>query len=498
MKATAIRGGAITIVAQFLRILIHFGSVVILSRLLDPGDFGLFAIVMSIVGVSEVIRDLGLSAAALQAERLTQKQKSNLFWINTGAGAVCAVLVVAISFPLASWYDDDRLTMLCQSTAIVFVLNGICTQFRVELNRDLKFQKLGLLDTLPLALGLVSAIAAAVLGLGYWALPIQAITAAIIGLALAVAMAHWCPSRPSYRSETVGLVRFGLDVSGTQVIGYLTRNIDTAIVGLVSTIQTAGGYNRSAQLLLAPVNQISAPLTRVALPVLSKIHRDGDRFESALVKSQTISCYAVSTIYLVAAALAVPIVDISLGRNWGFIAPIFAVLAISGIFRALNQVLYWGYLASGQTRKLLVNYVIFQPIIVIGAVVGSRYGALGVAYGVACGSAVYWTASALKMKRDLSLHSYSILTGAVRSVGFFGAPIAIGASIASKLSTETWTSLLFGLAGGVCAALVCVILIKSVRRDLSLLFNSGRTLLRKESSSQNSRPSTTEGVETSI
>ena len=82
----AARGGAVTVAGQIARIGVQMTSVVVLARLLTPHDYGVVAMVLAVIGVGELLRDFGLSSAAIQAPVLTRGQQTNLFWINTGLG----------------------------------------------------------------------------------------------------------------------------------------------------------------------------------------------------------------------------------------------------------------------------------------------------------------------------------------------------------------------------------------------------------------------------
>src|SRR5829696_6310068 len=131
----AARGALVTLAGQAARIVVQLASVVILARLLDPGDYGVLAMVLAVVGVGEIFRDFGLSSAAVQAKDLTVAQRDNLFWINTAIGVVLAVLVFASAVPLAVLYDEPVLRDVTRVLAVTFVLNGLATQFRADLVR---------------------------------------------------------------------------------------------------------------------------------------------------------------------------------------------------------------------------------------------------------------------------------------------------------------------------------------------------------------------------
>src|ERR1700712_5699788 len=89
----AARGAVFTVVSQGAGLLIQLSSVVVLSRLLTPRDYGLVAIVLVVVAFGETFRDLGLSSASVQAKILTTSQRDNLFWVNTAIGALLTVIV---------------------------------------------------------------------------------------------------------------------------------------------------------------------------------------------------------------------------------------------------------------------------------------------------------------------------------------------------------------------------------------------------------------------
>ena len=77
----AARGSGI-VLATRPAALLQFGSMVILARLLSPTDFGLVAMVTSVIGIADLIRDFGLSSAAIQAKTLSNDERTNLFWVN--------------------------------------------------------------------------------------------------------------------------------------------------------------------------------------------------------------------------------------------------------------------------------------------------------------------------------------------------------------------------------------------------------------------------------
>ena len=63
LKQKTVRGGAITAVGQLASVAISLASVPVLSRLLDPKDFGLIAMVAVLTNFARMFVDAGLSMA---------------------------------------------------------------------------------------------------------------------------------------------------------------------------------------------------------------------------------------------------------------------------------------------------------------------------------------------------------------------------------------------------------------------------------------------------
>src|SRR5437762_14050915 len=76
LKRRTISSGFITIAGQAAKFFLTLGSTMILARLLTPHDFGLVAMVTTVVSLLRVFKEAGLSVATAPQERITQAQSS--------------------------------------------------------------------------------------------------------------------------------------------------------------------------------------------------------------------------------------------------------------------------------------------------------------------------------------------------------------------------------------------------------------------------------------
>ena len=468
LGARAARGAAVTTGAQVARIGIQVASVVVLARLLTPHDYGLIAMVVAVIGVGEVLRDFGLSSAAIQAPELSVEQRDNLFWINTGIGAALALTVFLCAGPLALAYHQPELVPISRALAVTFLFNGVATQYRADLTRRLKFTRLAIADVAAPAVALTAAITAGLLGWGYWALVAQQLTMAGVLLLLLVGGARWLPGLPKRGVPLRDFLRFGGNLVGAQLVGYLSNNVDSVVIGVRFGAAPLGVYTRAYQLLMTPLNQLRSPLTAVALPVLSRITADVRRFGDFVCKGQLVLGYTLVTGLGLVASAPEPITAIFLGPQWLAAAPILRLFAMAGIFQILAFVGYWVYIARGLTGDLFRYSFVSAAIKIACILAGSAWGVIGIAIAYAIAPALSWPISLWWLSRRAELPIGRLYAGAGRILGLVTVAATVAALASAPLAPlGPWFQLGGAVVVGLAVYLLAALLLRPVRRDLA-------------------------------
>lgn len=473
LGAVAARGASVTVAGQAAKFLIQFGGIVVLARLLAPADFGLVAMVTAIVGVCEVLRDFGLSSAAVQARTLSAGQRNNLFWINTGIGAVLTLLV-ALSAPLlADLFDEPRLTAITQVLAVTFLLSGIATQFRAHLTREMRFGKLAAADVAAQCGGLLLGIAMAVTGFGYWAIVGQQVAQALLTAAFTAGFGRWLPGLPRRHEPMRGLLSFGWHLMGTQLLQYASKNIDSVIVGHQFGATSLGYYNRSSQLVNGPLNQLNVPASTVALPVLSRLQDDPPRYRRFLLRGQTALMTLVVGGFLAAAALAGPVVEILLGPSWTPAVEIFRVLAIGAALQGASYATYWVFTSKGLTAAMLRYAVVVRAVSILLLVGGAWFGMIGVAWAYTGGVGFSWLVGLVWVSRVSDAPVREMFTNGLRTLLVYGCG-AVAGYLASGVVDGPLPKVGVGLVAMVATCAVVAAVYPRYRADLAAVRDMAR------------------------
>ncbi|WP_375426334.1 lipopolysaccharide biosynthesis protein [uncultured Friedmanniella sp.] len=476
----AARGVLVTVGSQVIKIVLQVVGVVLLARLLTPGDYGLVAMVTAVIGVAEIFRDFGLSTAAIQAKTLSHAQRDNLFWINTAAGAAFTILVFFCAPLIAMLYGRPELVQLTHVLSFVFVLNGLGTQYRADLNRRLRFTALAAVDIAAPAVALALAVVAALAGAGFWALAVQQIVLSVVLLIGNGWTAHWVPRRPR-PAPMRELFTFGWKWAGSVFIGYLGNNVDSLTIGTRFGSVSLGLYNRAFQLLMTPLGQLRGPTTKVALPVLARLTEDRDASHRYLMRGQAaLGLTLVIGLGLVIGA-AEPITSIFLGAQWTSVEPILRLLAVAGIFQTLAYVGLWIYLAHGLTTELL-QYTVISVSIKVGCILlGSTWGVIGVAWGFALAPAISWPLSFWWLSRKSTVTVRPLIMQALR-ISALTAAVAAGSYGACEWASAggRWLQLPAGILGAAAVYALAFLAVPVYRRDVTGVVQIVRSGLQRK------------------
>ncbi|CAN5871576.1 lipopolysaccharide biosynthesis protein [soil metagenome] len=437
LQGTAVRGGVAVIIGQVSRTLIQLVGLILLARLLTPADFGLVAMVTSVIGVTSVLSDFGLSMAIMREAELPPSIRDALFYINTVLALIAAALVWAAAPLIAGFYHEPQLEAVARWLAPSVFIAGLAPQYRAELARKLKFGALASVDTIAQAVALAAACIAAVRGAGYWAVVIQQATAAVVLVIFLVALSRYVPrTRPSLRGvkEHVSL---GAASLGVDLTNYAAVYAAPAAVGQALGAAAVGLYTRAFQLVAFPLVQLAGPLTRVVVPILAHV-ADGPDLVAAAKRVQLAMAYALLPLLAFIIVGGEDLVEILFGPDWRPSGQLAQILAVGGIFQVLGYVNYWLFTRKGRLVLLWVlDGSVWIPITLSYFIFNTR-GATWVAGLYAASLLMNWLMSTGVGLRMLGLPAMELLLPSVKRLVFLAPLVVVGLVVREVLDDNAW------------------------------------------------------------
>jgi len=379
LKKKSARGGVVTIGCQAGKFFLTIASTFILARLLTPEDYGLVAMVGSFIIFASLFKDIGLSVATVQYEKINHEQISSLFWINVAISVGLALVLCAISPVIAYFYSEDRLVLVTMVSSVSFIFSGLTIQHQALLRRKMMFPTLAGIETISMFTGIFISLIIGYLTRSYWALVASELICGCLTCLLVWHFVDWRPGRMKITQEVRKMLKFGWELTGFNVVNYFARNADNVLIGYFNGAGALGLYNKAYNLLLLPITQINGPISSVAIPLLSRLQNDPKKYAEAYYRALNVIAYLTMPLMGLLIVMADEVILILLGEQWKEVAVIFRVLALTGLIQPLGNTVGWVYTSLGQTDRFFRFGMISSPIMVLSFVVGIQWGAIGVA-----------------------------------------------------------------------------------------------------------------------
>jgi O-antigen/teichoic acid export membrane protein len=458
LRGRAVRGAAVTLTTRALNAGINFASLAILARLLVHEDFGLVFTVTAITGLVAALGNFGLGTATLQRRELTDGQVSTLFWINVALSLAVMVVTMALAPAIVWAYGGDaRLGPVALTYGALALLGGFEVQHRALLLRQMRFLRLGIIEAVALCASVCTAVAAAWYGAGYWALVVQAATAAAFRTAGVWAACGWRPGRPARLAEVRPLLSFGAHLTAGHLVVAAARNADKILLGRFAGHAATGLYGNAFRLLLLPANHVDRPLTAVAVGALSRLQDEPRRFRGYYRKAMLLLASAAVPFGVFVFVAAEPVVLAALGPRWSGAVPILRLLAPAALVETLGSSTSWVYAALGRTDRQ-ARWAAFASLIRLLAVAaGVAWGVVGVAVATSVSTVGlrYWGIAYCFRESPLALRDLggalwrpafaALAAGAcLLAAGAFG--LTRGAPVPAALASLTLFALAYGVA----------------------------------------------------
>lgn len=366
-------------IGQITYILLYFLFNVLLSRILPPQDFGVFAIINTFIIFFSLIKDFGLGNYLIVQKEVTKEICNSIFYFNFLFTAVLFLLIYLASPVIAEFYNDDRLTILIRISGLTFIIDAFATVPSAMLTRNMNFFGLFIVKTVSVSVAGVAALIFANNGWGIHSLVFQTILLSIVSC---VILFFFYPFKPGFTlkfREWGGIVKFSLPLFLNQFFQYFSRNSDNLIIGRVFGSYALGIYNRAYTLMQMPMQNISSVVAGVLLPVLAKSSDDPER--KSLVYKRAILGIAFATFPIMAFVFvfAKEIILFLYGSSWVEVADLLMIFSVVGMLETIISPIGTLLLSGGKTTKLLKFSTLIRLFIVAMIVAGSFFSVKGVA-----------------------------------------------------------------------------------------------------------------------
>lgn len=208
-------------------------SYAFLVRILDRHEIGVFEVGMAYVGFGFVIGEGGLAAALVRKrEEVTLHEYRVVFATQLIATSLLALgyLATAEWIGRTNHFNTEETTVL-RFLAPILLLRALPVVPRARMQRALRFDLVGQVELFSTLARNITAVVAALTFGGPWALVAAALAQAMVAAVVSYSLSPgWVGLAFRFRTFR-GLIAFGSQVQGTNLLHYVRENIVVAVLG---------------------------------------------------------------------------------------------------------------------------------------------------------------------------------------------------------------------------------------------------------------------------
>ncbi len=401
---------------------------IVLARILSPGDFGLLAMAMVVIGIGRIFADGGTSNAVIHFRNHTNRQLTTLYWINIGAGLALFLLVYLTAPLFAAFYGEPEVSRLLRLGGVILPLFACGALYDVLLRKTLSFKYITIAESTSALVGFLTATVLALSGFGVYSLIWSHIaTAGTLSLLYIVNGARtWMPSLSFHPSEVRPHIKFGLFQMGDRGLSVYATRIDQLIIGRFFGAEILGAYHLAYHLVLFPISRLSPLLNRVAFPVFSSRQDDNAILRNGYLKLMQAMLSVTAPFFLLAALTAPWLVPLLFGDGWQMAAGLIPLMAAVGLLRMAGNPSGNIVLAKGRARLLFFWNLGTAIISTLVFLAGAQYDVHTLLWMYLAANVIYFLVGQTLMVNNLiGLHWTRFLGGVAGMAGILAVSWAI-------------------------------------------------------------------------
>ncbi len=458
--------------SQIVAQAISWASTLLVIRLLQPSDYGLFAMTQVILSFMQFMNGYGLVSALVQSETLDTHKLRQAFGIMLLLNGALALIQLGIAPFAANYYGQPMVATMLKVQALIYLATPFISIPEVLMGRSLDFRRPAIVSLVASAVAASVALYGALSGWGVWTLvwaPIALFWVRGLGYVIATG---FIPV-PSFDFRgTGGMILFGAAMLGSQLLWLVQSQADIFIGGRMLDPHELGLYAEALFLTQIFVSKFIPPLNDVAFPAYARLQSDLSAIRWSFCRALRLLMLVACPLYMGMAVSAEPLVLTLFGEKWRAMAPFVTLLALAMPFMTV-QVMF-PPLCNALGRPGLNTAISAIGAIMMPAsfLVGIGYGAIGLAWAWLLVYPLFTLATIHIAGRPLGLRARDLVPAIAPGAGCSAAMAAIVMLCDHVLPGQIAPFMRLALlvaTGGVSFAILLLLFARPVIADLIAL-----------------------------
>jgi teichuronic acid exporter len=304
---------------------VQFIVQIILARLLLPEDYGIIALIVVFVSLSQTFVESGLGTALIQKKHITDVDYSSVFYLTLGIALVFYCLLFLASPLIAAFYNQPLISSVLRILGLTLFFGAVNTIQNAVIARNFQFRKLFISSLGAVLLSGVVGIVMAYTGYGVWALVAQQLTSITALCLIMWFTVKWRPKLLFSFTSAKELFTFGWKLLLSRLINVTYINLSSLIIGKLYPANMLGYYTKGRDFPHALVGNINSSIQSVMFPAYSKCQDDRPLVKQIMRRALVTSSFLIFPAMAGLAAIAEPLVELLLTEKWLVAVPFLQI-----------------------------------------------------------------------------------------------------------------------------------------------------------------------------
>jgi O-antigen/teichoic acid export membrane protein len=319
-----------------LQSIIQFIYIVIISRLVEPSEFGVYIILLISVGFFLMISRAGITMLVVNRESIDQQFLSTLFYLALLISALSALIMYIVAPEIFKYFDyldgDKYITIL----SLLILFSNVNSVHEAILQRKLLYFKLSIRDVVSQFFGSTIGITVVYLYDAVLGLICTLFSILIIKALITWSTDSWRPRLLFVISECPIIFNNLVRMIGVSLTGYFTKSADKFLIGKVLGVGALGVYSMAFSIIVNPMHQLSILMSKVLFPAFSILNNENK------LKNQYKYLLFGQSLFIVPLLIFIALFPIELESflfddKWSGISDIIPYVAIIALMQAFQS-----------------------------------------------------------------------------------------------------------------------------------------------------------------
>lgn len=371
-------------IAELLTRVFRLGTTVTLARVFNPHDYGLVAIIYTVLGFAQVFTmKAGIGAKIIQSkEEELESVCQTAYWLNWILCVSLFIVQCILAYPIALFYKETQLTLPICALGLMYLTYPIFLVQAALIERENRLKIRALCTSGQIAISNVTVIILALMGFGVWSVVWSAVLAMPIWILVTHLNHSWRPSRDFAFKHWRDITNFGSSMLGIELLDKIRLNLDYLIVGRFLSVEALGMYFFAFNAGLGISKNVITAVVSALFPYLCEVGEDIKQMKKRYFSSLKIMGIVIICLVLLQSSLAPIYVPIVFGSKWNSAIPILIVICLSAIPMAFASATYQLLNAVGKIKLNLQWNLVFTVVFAIALLVSVRWGVMAIAVTV--------------------------------------------------------------------------------------------------------------------